>query len=37
MESLLVEQKILSRETGITTQKGHDFWSDRRIALKILL
>jgi hypothetical protein len=33
MESLLVEEEVLSRQTGITTQKGHNFSSDRWIAL----
>jgi len=36
MESLLVEEEVLSRETGITVQKPHNFWSDRWIALKDL-
>jgi len=36
MESLLVEEVVLSRETGIKAEKGHNFWSDRRIALKVL-
>jgi len=35
MESLLVEEEVLSRQTGITTEKGHNFWSDRWIALKV--
>jgi hypothetical protein len=25
MESLLVEEEVLSRQTGITPQKGHNF------------
>jgi hypothetical protein len=25
MESLLVEEEVLSRQTGITAQKGHKF------------
>jgi hypothetical protein len=25
MESLLVEEEVLSRQTGITTEKGHNF------------
>jgi len=33
MESLLVEEEVLSRQTGITAQKGHNFLSDRWIAL----
>jgi hypothetical protein len=36
MESLLVEEEVLSRQTGITTEKGHNFWSDCLIAFKIL-
>jgi hypothetical protein len=36
MESLLVEEKVLLRQTGITAGKGHNFWSDRWIALKYL-
>jgi len=37
MESLLVEKVVLSRHTGIKAEKGHNFWSDRWIALKVLL
>jgi hypothetical protein len=36
MESLLSEEEVLSREIGITAEKGHNFWSDRWIALKYL-
>jgi hypothetical protein len=36
MESLLVEEQDLSRQTGITAEKGHNFLSDRLIALKVL-
>jgi hypothetical protein len=36
MESLLVEEEVLSLQTGITTKKGHNFWSDHCIALKVL-
>jgi hypothetical protein len=36
MESLLGEEEVLSRQIGITTEKGHNFWSDRLIALKVL-
>jgi hypothetical protein len=36
MESLLVEEEVLSRKTGITTEKVHNFWSDRWIAIKVL-
>jgi hypothetical protein len=36
MESLLVEEEVLSRQTGITAEKGHNFWSDRWIAIKVL-
>jgi hypothetical protein len=37
MESLLVEEEVLSRENGKTAEKRHNFWSDRYIALKYLL
>jgi len=36
MESLLVEEEVLSRQTRITSEKGNNFWSDRWIALKFL-
>ena len=36
MESLLVEEQILSRETGITAEKYYNFWLDRWIVLKQL-
>jgi len=36
MESLLVEEEVLSRQTGITAEEGHNFWSDRWNALKVL-
>ena len=36
MESLLVEEQILSRRTGITAEKGHNLLSDRLIALNVL-
>jgi hypothetical protein len=36
MESLLGEEEVLSRQTAITGEKGHNFWSDRWIALKVL-
>jgi hypothetical protein len=29
MESLLVEEEVLSRKTWITAEKGHNFWFDR--------
>jgi len=34
VESLLLETEVLSRETEITAEKRHNFWSDRWIALK---
>ena len=37
MESLLVEEEVLSSQTVITAQKGHNFLSDRLITLKIFL
>jgi hypothetical protein len=36
MESILVEEEVLSRKTGITGETRHNFWSDRWIALKYL-
>jgi hypothetical protein len=36
MESLLVEGEALSRQTRITAENGHNFWSYRWIALKVL-
>jgi len=36
MESLLVEEELLSRQTGITTQKRYNFLSNRWIALNVL-
>ena len=36
MESLLVEEEVLSRQTGITAENCHIFGSDRWIALKVL-
>jgi hypothetical protein len=36
MESLLVEDEVLSCQTGITAEKGLNFWSDRWIVLKVL-
>jgi len=36
MECLLVEEEVLSRQIVITAQKGHNFWFDRWIALKVL-
>jgi hypothetical protein len=36
MESLLDEQEVLSLQTRITVEKGHNFWSDRWIAMKVL-
>jgi len=37
MEALLVEEEVLSRETGITSEKCYNFWLDRWIVLKQLL
>jgi len=36
MESLLVEEDVMSRQTGIKDEKGHNFWSDRWIDLNVL-
>jgi hypothetical protein len=33
MKSLLVEEEVLSRQTGTTAEKCHKFRSDRWIAL----
>jgi len=36
MESLLLKEEVLSRETRITAEKGHNFWSYRWTGLKYL-
>ena len=36
MESLLLEKEVLSRQTGITAENDHNFWSDPWIDLKVL-
>jgi len=36
MESLLVEEQVLSRKTEIAAEKGYNFWSNRWIALQYL-
>ena len=36
MESLLVEDDVMSRQTGIKAENGHNFWSYRWIALQVL-
>jgi len=36
MESLLDELEVLLLQTGIIVEKGHNFWSDRWIAMKVL-
>jgi len=36
MESLLVEDEVLSRQTEITAERGHNFWSNHWIVLKVL-
>jgi hypothetical protein len=36
MESLLVEEEVLWRQIGITTEKGNKFWSDRCIVIQYL-
>jgi len=36
VESLLDEEKVSSLETKVRVQKGHNFGSDRWIALKFL-
>jgi hypothetical protein len=37
MELLLGDEEVWSGQTRITAQKGHNFWSDRWIALKYFL
>jgi hypothetical protein len=36
MESLVVEEYILSRQTETTAKKGYSFWYDHWITLKLL-
>jgi hypothetical protein len=36
MESILGDEEVLSGEIRVTAQKGHNFWSNRWIALKFL-
>ena len=36
MESLLGEEDVLSRQTGMVAEKRHNIWSDRWITLKVL-
>jgi hypothetical protein len=36
MESLIGEEEVWSRQVRVTTQKDHNFWSDRWIVLKYL-
>jgi len=36
MEFLLDKYEVLSLQTGITVEKGHNFWSDRWIVMKVL-
>jgi hypothetical protein len=36
MESLHVEDDVMSRQPGIKAEKGHIFLSDRWIALQVL-
>jgi hypothetical protein len=36
MESLLVEEDVMSRQIGIIAEKGHNFSPDSWIALKVL-
>jgi hypothetical protein len=35
MESLLGEAEVSTRQTRVPIRKGHNFWSDRWISLKI--
>jgi len=36
MESLLVEEEVLLRQTGITAEMCYNFWSDRLMDLNVL-
>jgi len=36
VESILGEEEVWSRQARVTVLKGHNFWSDRWIAIKIL-
>jgi len=36
VESILCEEEIWSRQAKVTIRKGHNFWCDRWIAIKIL-
>ena len=36
MECQLDELEVLSFQTGITVEKGYNFWSDPWIAMKVL-
>ena len=36
VETILGEEEIWSRQARVTVRKGHNFWSDRWIAIKIL-
>jgi hypothetical protein len=36
VESLLDEEKVLSRQTELTIEKSYNFWYDRWIALDVL-
>ena len=37
VETILGEEEVWSRQARVTVRKGHNFWSDRWIAIKILL
>jgi hypothetical protein len=36
MESVLIEEEVLWRQTKIIDEKGHNFSSDRWFSLKVL-
>jgi len=36
VESLLVDEEVWSRQARVTVRKGHNFWLDCWIAIKIL-
>jgi len=36
VESILDEEEVWSRQATVTSRTGHNFWSERSIAIKIL-
>jgi hypothetical protein len=37
VESILGEEEVSSPQARVTVRKGHSFWSDRLISIKILM